>query len=244
MRSLLRALPSLALTATLVAVPNAVAQSAAPADLPLVELAPTGIAHGAPTRGDSTLVVFLTGDGDWAQIDAGIADVLRRAGMAVVGLKARSYLQGHDRTPDGTARDVERIARWYGAAWHRPRLVLVGYSRGADMLPFVATRLAPDVRARLSLLGMYGLARAASFKFFWSDIVTDKQRPTDLPVAPELARLRGVPMFCVYGADETDSGCRDADPALVQRIARDGGHHFDKDYAALGALVVRAVDGH
>lgn len=215
----------------------------APSDLPLVELPPTNVAH-APTAGDSTLVVFITGDGDWAELDAGVSDALRRSGMGVVGLKARSYLQGHDRSPDGTARDVERIVRHYAAAWQRPRVVLLGYSRGADMLPFVATRLAPDVRSRVTLLGMYGLARAASFKFYWSDMVTDKQRPTDLPVAPELARLRGMSMFCVYGADETDTACRDADPALIQRVGKGGGHHFDKDYASLGALVVKGIGGH
>ena len=212
----------------------------APTDLPLVPLPPRTPLHAAATA-DSTLVVLLTGDGDWAEIDTGIADTLRAAGMAVVGLKSRSYLQGHDRTPDGMARDVERVVRYYGPLWQRPRVVLLGYSRGADLAPFVATRLASDVRSRVGLVAMLGLAQAANFHFYWSDIVSDHRRPTDLPVAPELARLRGTPMLCVYGADETDSGCRDADPTLVQRVERAGGHHFDKDYAALGALVARAA---
>src|SRR5512133_2147119 len=101
------------------------------AGVPNAQPPPPAARRGAPSAADSTLVVLLTGDGDWAEIDVGISDTLRAAGMAVVGLKSRSYLQGHERTPDGTARDVERIARYYGTLWQRPRVVLVGYSRGA-----------------------------------------------------------------------------------------------------------------
>jgi type IV secretory pathway VirJ component len=210
-------------------------------DLPLVEVAPPARTGVARTAAENTLVVMLTGDGDWAEIDRGIAAALHGAGMGVVGLKARAYLQGAERTPDGTARDVERIARHYGAAWNEPRLVLLGYSRGAGMAPFVATRLTTDVHQRLALVAMFGLGNAASFHFFWSDIVSDRARPTDLPVAPELARLRGTRMLCVYGSDEKDSGCRDADSTLVRRVERAGAHHFDKDYAALGALVLQSL---
>src|SRR5207237_7371585 len=97
---------------------------------------------------------------------------------------------------------------------------------------------APDRRARLDLVAMFGLATRASFIFHWSDLVRDTNRPTDLLVAPELARLRGTRMLCVYGSDETDSGCRDADPALIERVERTGGHHLDGDYAGLARLVI------
>ena len=210
-------------------------------DLPLVELPPTVGAGGARTAAESTLVVLMTGDGDWADIEKGLAEALAGAGAAVVGLKARSYLQARPRTPDVLARDVERVLRHYLPLWGRDRVVLLGYSRGADFVPFVANRLPPDLRARVALLGMFGLATSASFEFHWTDLVKDTRRPSDLPVAPELARLRGTPALCVYGSDEKDSGCRAADPSLLQRVERGGAHHFDKDYAGLAALVLRAL---
>jgi type IV secretory pathway VirJ component len=210
-------------------------------DLPLVELAPaTGVAR-ARTAAESTLVVLLTGDGDWADLDKGIAESLQGAGAAVVGLKSRSYLQAKPRTPDVLSRDVERILRHYLPLWGRDRVVLLGYSRGADFVPFVANRLPADLRSRVALLGMFGMETSANFEFHWTDIVRDTKRPSDLPVAPELARLRGTPMLCVYGSDEKDSACRPADPSLIERVERGGAHHFDKDYAGLGALVLRAM---
>jgi len=211
-------------------------------DLPLVELLPPTAAAGrARTAADSTLVVLMTGDGDWADIDKGIAEGLSAAGAAVVGLKSRTYLQAKPRSPDVLARDVERVLRHYLPLWGRDRVVLLGYSRGADFVPFVANRLPADLRARVALLGMFGMEQWASFEFHWSDIVRDTHRPSDLAVAPELARLRGTPMLCVYGSDEKDSACRLADASLIERVERGGAHHFDKDYAALAALVLRRL---
>ena len=176
-------------------------------DLPLVELPPTTAAWHATTAAESTLVVLITGDGDWAEIDKGIAESLQRSGAAVVGLKARAYLQAKPRTPDVLARDVERVLRHYLPLWAREKVVLLGYSRGADFVPFVANRLSPDLRSRVALVGMFGMATSASFEFHWTDIVKDTKRASDLPVAPELARLRGMRMLCVYGSDEKDSDC-------------------------------------
>lgn len=213
-------------------------------DLPLVEVQPTNhtAAAAARTASESTLVVMITGDGDWADIDRQIAASLADAGAAVVGLKARAYLEGGRRTPDAAARDVERILRHYLPLWNRDRVALVGYSRGADLMPFVAARLPADLRARVGVVAMFGLGSTGNFTFHWSDLVTDKSRPDDLPVAPELARLRGTRLLCVYGSDEKDSGCRDADPSLgMERLERGGAHHFDKNYPALAALVLKAM---
>jgi type IV secretory pathway VirJ component len=203
------------------------------AGLPLVELAPNG------SRATTT-AVFLTGDGGWADLDRKVSSVLAEHGIGVVGLNSRSYLSTK-RTPEQTAADVERVARTYMARWRSDRLMLVGYSRGADILPFVANRLPADLRARIAALAMLGLAKAANFHFHLTDIIKDVPRRDDLPVAPELERLRGQRMICVYGTDEKDSGCRDADSTLITRVQRKGGHHFDGNFKGLGELIVQML---
>lgn len=204
------------------------------ADLPLVELPP----QGANT---ATMAIFLSGDGGWADLDKHVSEELSRRGVGVVGVSSRAYL-ARRKSPDQAATDVARIARAYMARWGANRLVLIGYSRGAGMLPFVATRLAPDVRDRVALLAMFGMERWANFQFHWIDVVRDVHRKDDLPVAPELARLHGQRMLCVYGTEEHDSACRDADSTLITKVERRGGHHFDSDYRSLGDLVIGMLD--
>lgn len=206
--------------------------------LPLIEV--------PARRPGRSLALLMSGDGNWAELDRGVAATLADSGIAVVGLRSRSYLRDQARTPETLTADVTRVLRHYMQAWGRDSVVLVGYSRGADFAPFVANRLPTGLRDRLELVVMLAPAPNASFHFHWLDLVRDTPRATDLPVLPELVRLGGVPVLCVYGRDEEVSACRDTsalgDPE-VRVVERAGGHHFDGDYSALGNLAVAALRG-
>jgi len=202
-------------------------------DLPLIEVP-------ALQPGTGTIAIFLSGDGGWASLDKQVAQVFAEHGIGVIGLNSRAYLSTA-KTPAQAANDVARIARAYLTQWAGKRLVLIGYSRGAVMLPFVATRLPADVKRQVTLLAMLGLEQQMNFQFHWTDIVRNTKRPEDLPVVPELLRLRGTPMVCVYGTEEEDSPCRSADPALMTQIARPGDHHFGGNYGAVAELLIAAV---
>ena len=200
---------------------------AAPTDdlatLPLVEV---------PTDSGHVLAVFLTGDGGWATLDRTVATALAKRGVAVVGLKSCDYLS-RERTPEEIASTVARVMNYYMHAWHRDSIVLIGYSRGADLAPFVANRLPDELRHRLTLIAMLGLADYAGFECHWSDLVADVRRPTDRATVPELEHLSGVPLLCVFGMEEENSPCRTGAVPAMQRVGRTGGHHFDRHYDAI-----------
>lgn len=199
-------------------------------DLPVVEVRATG--H------TGTLVIFLSGDGGWADIDRQIGQTLAQRGVDVIGFDLRSYLRSGKRNADGTAADVQRVALHYMPLWGDTRLVIAGYSRGADFAPFVATRLSPELRNRLTLVAMLGLQEHASFHYRFSDLWATTTNPKDAPILPELERLRGTNMVCVYGTKEDESLCRNIDPSLVFPVGKVGGHHFDGDYKALTDLIL------
>jgi type IV secretory pathway VirJ component len=140
------------------------------------------------------------------------------------------------------AHDTQAIAGPYATAWHRERLVLVGYSRGADVAPFVVNRWSDDLRRRLALVALVGLADHASFEFHWKDILYDVRRQSDRPTRPELERIRGARILCVYGRGESDSLCPSLDPATVHQARHPGGHVLDATSgAAVAELVANAL---
>lgn len=200
--------------------------------LPVVWIDPAGAASDA-------VAIVLSGDGDWAAFIHGVSDALAQHGVGVAGLRSRSYLSTR-RAPDTVAVTVERLARAAMQRYHATRFVVVGYSRGADLAPFAVSRMPPDLRAKLAGVVMFGLATYAGFQFHWSDLVEDTRRPEDLPILPELERLRGTPMTCVYGTDEKDSGCRDAPDGLLTRIPHKGGHSFGRP-ESMADIVLRAI---
>src|SRR5258705_13611391 len=91
-----------------------------------------------------TLVVFVSGDGGWAKIDKSVSKVFAENGMPVVGLNALQYFWTK-RTPESAARDLQSILETYLKNWKKERVLFVGYSRGADVLPFMINRLPAEL---------------------------------------------------------------------------------------------------
>ena len=184
------------------------------------------------------VAIMLSGDGGWAAIDRRIADDLAARGVAVVGLDSRSYLM-KARTPDEASADIARVMRHFTAQLAVQRVAIVGYSRGADIAPFVVNRLPTALRAEVSLVALLAPAERANFQFHWADLLSESSKPSDVPILPELERLRGTPVLCVYGQDEKESLCRLADTSAVHVDKRSGRHHFDGDYDAVAAEILR-----
>jgi len=189
-------------------------------DLPLVEVP----GHGATS---TTLAVILSGDGGWAGGDKAMAAALADSGVAVVGLDVPSYLRVK-RTPDEAAADMARLLHHYLVTWHKDRVILIGYSHGADIAPFVASRLPQDLRRRVGLVAMLGLEPRANFEFHFADIVTAMSHEGDLPVLPEVEKLKGMPLLCVQGVGETHSLCSSLPPSLARVELRPGGHRIPR----------------
>jgi type IV secretory pathway VirJ component len=181
--------------------------------------------------------VLLTGDGGWSKGTQSMAQAFRSLAIPVVGFVSPSYLQV-PRTPDGAGEDLRRLLEHYLREWQGDQVIVVGYSRGADLLPFMVSRLPLDLRRRLALVALIGLSDEASFQYRPTDIFADGLRFTDRPVKPEVEKLRGLRMICISGETEGGSLCPRLDPSLVQIASHAGGHRVARQ---VGASVVDLI---
>jgi type IV secretory pathway VirJ component len=203
------------------------------ADLPIVPVpAQPGV---APT---DTFAIMLSGDGGWAGLDKDVAAALTADGIPVVGLDSLRYFWS-PRTPEGLAADLDRMIRYYLNQLGKQRVVLIGYSQGADVLPFAVNRLPPATRAQVALTTLMGMSEHALFEFHMTSWVSDDNSgPATLP---EVDRISGAPVLCVYGEDEADSLCPQLDPHKAIVVKLKGGHHFDGNYGALAHTILAAA---
>jgi type IV secretory pathway VirJ component len=200
------------------------------ADLPIVD---------THANGSSDLfAVFLSGDGGWAGIDKNVAAALVARGISVAGLDSLRYFWTA-RTPQGLAVDLDRILRYYAFHWKKKRAIIVGYSQGADVLPFAINRLPVASRRRVVLAAMLGLDASADFEFHLSSWVMNGD--SGLPVRPEVDRLPVPTVLCIYGDDDADSLCPQLAKTRVKIVKLAGGHHFNGDYDAVAEVVVAAA---
>ena len=201
--------------------------------LPLIE---------RPARSDTgeVVVLLLTGDGGWASADEGVSRALLTRGAAIVGMNMRSYLS-RPRSPDEFARDVACIAESYMARWQRPWLMLLGYSRGADLAPFAASRFSPELRRRITTLTLVSPSQWAGFQFHLIDLVRDVHRPDDLPVAPELEKLKDLRILCIAGRHDSSALCPGLVGANLEVIMLEGGHRISGGYDAMAQWLAEGL---
>ena len=200
-------------------------------DLPLTEVA---AGKGVYRQ---WFAVFFSGDGGWVGLDRGVAQQLARHGIPVVGWDSLRYFWT-PRTPQGGAADLDRVLLHYSQAWGKPRALLIGYSQGADTLPFLANRLSPAARALVGYTAMVASSEPAYFEFQPAHWLGSPAG--GLPILPEMKDWGSRPFLCLYGAEESESLC----PRLTageHAVVMPGGHHFGGGFAAIAEQVLRRL---
>jgi type IV secretory pathway VirJ component len=202
--------------------------------LPLVEIPPA-----VGKDGQHPLVIFYSGDGGWRDIDKKIGGYLSDHGYFVVGIDSLRYFW-RKKEPQTMAADLDRLIRHYGKQALGNGVMLIGYSFGADIIPFMVNRLSADTKSEIKMVSLLGISEHASFEIRLQDIIggINKDGP---PTLPELMKMKGIPIQCVFGEAEKDSVCADkALDASVNRVEMAGGHHFDGDYRHTADLIIGA----
>jgi len=201
-------------------------------DLPLTEFAASGANRNA-------MAVFITGDGGWADADKGMAQALADSGVPVVGINALKYFW-QKRSPDEASKALGRILSYYLPAWKKDRAVLMGYSLGADVFPFMISRLPEEERRKVALVVLIGLGHTVEFEFHVTEWL-GASHDGALPVQPEVEKLRGMQILCFSGEEDKDSLCPELDSSLVTSIVMTGGHHVKSHYAPIIQAILDRV---
>ncbi|OIQ90857.1 bacterial virulence protein (VirJ) [mine drainage metagenome] len=190
---------------------------------------------------DANLVVILSGDGGWADLDRSLGERLSERGYSVLGFDCLKYFDG-THTPDQTARDLNAALQHYLAAWHKKRVVLIGFSFGGNVEPFLLARMPAALRAQVGLAVLLSPGTYANWEIHWGDWLHDYRHASARPVLPEVAKYQGVRSLCVYGVDEIkDSLCPTLPKGAAEVIQLPGGHHFDENYTKLADMIIARI---
>ena len=184
-----------------------------------------------------TIAIILTGDGGWAGLDRSLASGLAARGISSIGWSSLRYYWT-PRTPEAAAADLSRIIRHYMSEWSATRVMLIGYSFGADVLPFLVNRLPASVVTHVRSVALLGLSETADFEFHITDWIGQRSG-SQYRTVPEAERLT-IPVLCVRGTDEDDSACRALKGPHITSLEIGRGHHFGGNYAQLADAIVAA----
>ena len=202
------------------------------AGLPLIEV---------PSRrdGGDLLAVHLTGDGGWGVTDKGLSAELAKEGIPVVALNSLEYFWRR-RTPEAASQDLARILRRYILTWGKGRVILIGYSLGADTLPFMYNRLPTELQGKIASVVLLGPSPKVDFEFHLTDWLGKSPGKRALSVLPEVEKITKAVIICFYGEDDPENICREIDAKVVhvKVISLPTGHRFGRDFGPIAQVIL------
>lgn len=157
-------------------------------------------------KSPATLVLVLSGEGGWRAFDDQLATWLSGAGYWVGGVDCMRYFWQPQDDRAALAADVTRYADAlaHAAGSGGPvRLVLAGYSFGADLAPWVAGT--PGRDPRIGALVMIGPDRQGSLEFRVSEMMGLAAKDHVFDTAAALAEANSVPILFVHGGKDGSS---------------------------------------
>jgi type IV secretory pathway VirJ component len=165
------------------------------------------------------LVLYITGDGGFNNFSKAFMKQWNANGYPVVALNAKSYFW-KTKAPEDAARDIAALIDEYLSLWKRNEVVLVGYSFGSDVMPFIQTRLAPGVLNKIRHTVLFSPSKNTDFTIhlFYDDGGSS--------VAAEINRIN-KPVLVVFGDEEKDLPELQINNKMVTLIKVKGDHHYD-----------------
>ena len=196
--------------------------------------AETRILAAQPLTHAGRLALIFTGDRGATSTIRALARQLAQGGVPGIVVTPE---EARD-SPVTAAAAVDGMIRARLKQGGQQHLLVIGADRGAGMAPFVANRIARDLRDRVDAVVMVDLRSRVSFRPSWRDRLGGAPRTTDLPVLPELERLRGMKLLCLYQRRTRDAFCPSLDTSLARREVQPAGAGGDRDGAALARRVL------
>lgn len=173
------------------------------------------------------LIFYISGDGGMNKFSNSLCGALNAKGFDVIALDAKSYFW-EKKTPDQTTRDISGILLSKIAGRQNQQIVFVGYSFGADVLPFVLNRLPATLHNKVGIAFIMASSGSTDFEIHVFDMFgSGKKRSMD--VIPEINRLSNYEVVIISSSDDQELNTRQITLKNYHTETLPGGHHFNGD---------------
>ena len=193
----------------------------------LVKNLPLVLTESESTVNDGLIALFISGDGGWYSFEQSIADKLAEDGVPTIGLDSKKYFWKR-RTPEETTSDLVMALNYYCKVWNREKFLIIGYSLGAEIVPFVINRL-PDEMKSVTSSVLLSPEPQTDFEVHISNMLGMGNRQNNYKVPEEIIRLKPLKTLIIYGSGEktTLPDLIGGSGAIVVKIP--GDHHYKFD---------------
>ncbi|WP_298741643.1 AcvB/VirJ family lysyl-phosphatidylglycerol hydrolase [uncultured Chitinophaga sp.] len=192
---------------------------------PVDQLPATAVA--SPASEHRPLVLFISGDGGMKKFNVDMVNAFNNKGYAVVALNALRYFW-KKKTPEEAGGDVAALLQYYSAQWKHQTFLLVGYSMGADVLPFIFNNLPPNLQDQTKQLVLMSPSRFTDMEVHVSEML-GKTMKNGMSVPEAINKITDHPLLLLFGEGERDFDLKELHISNYQHMVLPGGHHYDNE---------------
>ena len=163
---------------------------------------------------------------------------LNKQGYPVIGLNAKEYFWSKKK-PQEVANAIEEAINQYNKQWKRRNIILIGYSFGADVAPFILTHFSSNMTARVNHLVLLSPSSKTDLEIHVLQML-GLGRDSGESVPLEINKI-SAPVMIIVGDDENDFPFSQLTIKNKQIIKMPGGHHYDGDVAAVCKQIISVI---
>lgn len=196
-----------------------------------------------PATKKSNLPMFfiISGDGGWTSFDQSIAEALAAKGIPVVGLDAQKYFWSA-KTPEKTAEELSKAISHYMAQLGEDKVVLVGYSFGGSVAPFVANRMPAALKTKLAGVMAISPDVLADFEIHVADMLNFGGPHGKYNVVAEMKKVKAVQAVVFFGKAEGNRASGRFNKEGCKIVILPGNHHYGNDFRVLTDALINNID--
>jgi type IV secretory pathway VirJ component len=189
---------------------------------------PLSLTYAKTQNHEKPVAIIISGDGGWYSFEQSIADNFAGVGIPTIGLDSKKYFWKR-RTPEQTAEDIAKTMIFYSKEWGKEQFILIGYSLGAEIVPFIINRLSPEMKTKILFTALLSPNITTDFEIHISNMLGMGNRQNTYNVTDEIKKMAPVPTLIIFGNGEK-SGVPDllsGTGATIKKIP--GDHHYKFD---------------
>lgn len=191
------------------------------------------------SEGDSDFyIIFLTGNGGWRNLAQAVTSYLNSKKVSVVAINIKKYLWT-TKEPAQIACDLETLMDRFNNKWGQTKVVLIGYSMGAEVIPFAVNCMEDKYQKILNDIILIGPWQKATFKVNLLDYIMEVNKGAD--IYSELLKMKTKKGYVICDDNDISICHKDLD-GVIDHDLLGGGHHFGGDYALLSGLIGRRLN--
>jgi type IV secretory pathway VirJ component len=178
-------------------------------------------------------VILLTGNGGWRDLVQYVTRYLNSKDISVLAINTKKYLWS-EKKPAQIACDLESLIDLYDSKWGKNEVVLMGYSMGAEVLPFAVNCMKDNYLHELDDLILIGPWQKATFEVKLEDYIFEVNKGSD--IYTEMLKMKTKRAYVICDDNEY-SICQKNLEGVIDHDFLGGGHHFGNDYYSLSKLI-------